>query len=356
MKKITDWIKQHQIVTFYGIAFIITWGLAFSYDAVVNRDQRLLLPVVTTAICGPAFAGIIISSILNTQSRLASRRPFWIALLAAWCLSVLVFLANLKFMGDEPLTLATVLVVMVAVVPVAFVIASAYSRNSSVRNYLSSLVRLRGVVGWSLLALLLMPVMVMVAIPIGRLIGLQSLSYFEFPEVSLTLIGLIVLKFFYQLLFFNSTAEETAWRGFVMPRLQARTSPLFTALIIGFFWAPWHFLFWKADGSPVMTVNFWVEMLIAHMLLSVMIVWICNRAKGSILVAGIMHAATNTVQAFVPIGNVFIVMLLVLIAVVVMRDHMWQRLPYEHPAVYREPSPAELENSTIMPAKEASNI
>lgn len=356
MKKLKYWIKQHQIAAFYMIAFAITWGLAFSYDAVVNRGQDFLMPVVTIAICGPAFSGIIVSSIINTQPKQTSRKSFWIAFLVAWCLSGLVFLANLKYMEGVSLTVAVVIVIMVSVLPVAFVIASAYSRNPAVRNYLSSLVRLRGVWGWSLIALLLIPALTMVSIPIGRVLGAQSLSYFNFPEVNLTLIGLVVVKFFYQLFFFNATAEETGWRGFVMPRLQARTSPLLTALIIGLIWAPWHFLFWKAEGRPVMTVDFWVEMLIGHMLLSVVIVWNCNRAKGSILVAGIAHAATNTVQAFVPMGNIFIVILVVTILLMVVTDRMWERLPSDHPAVYRSQGISELEEGKIMPVQEVSNV
>ena len=356
MNKLKIWIKQHQIAAFYMIAFAITWGLAFSYDAVVNGGQDLWMPVVVVAICGPAFAGIIISSIINTQPKQTSRKSYRIAFLVAWCLSVLVFLANLKYFEGVALTVAVVAVIMVSVVPVAFVIASAYSRNPSVRNYLSSLVRLRGVWGWSLLALLLIPTLTVVAIPIGRFFGVQSLSYFKFPEVNLTLIGLVVVKFFYQLFFFNATAEETGWRGFVMPRLQARTSPLWTALIIGLIWAPWHFLYWKADGRPVMTVEFWIEMLIGHMLLSVVIVWNCNRAKGSILVAGIAHAATNTIQQFVPMGNVFFVILVVTILVMVVIDRMWERLPSDHPAVYRSQGMVEFEEGKIMPVQEVSNV
>ena len=356
MKKLIDWIKQHQIAAFYLIAFTITWGLAFSYDAVINRGHDFLLPVVTFAVCGPVFAGIIISSIINTQPRQRPRKSFWIAFLAAWCSSVLVFLTKMRFIEGVPLTVPAIVVITIAVVPVAFVIASAFSRNPSVKSYLSSLVRLRGVWGWSLLAFMLVPTLTVISIPIGRFLGTQSLAYFKFPEISLTLIGLFAVKFFYQLFFFNATAEETGWRGFVMPRLQARTSPLWSALIIGGIWAPWHFLFWKADGRPVMTVEFWVEMLIAHMLLSVVIVWMCNRAKGSILVAGIAHAATNTIQMVVPMGDIFFLVLFATTLVIVVIDRMWKRLPSDHPAVYCNPYRGSLEKDQTFPIKEVSNV
>jgi len=33
MNKVTDWIKHHQIVTFFILTFAITWGLGFSHTA-----------------------------------------------------------------------------------------------------------------------------------------------------------------------------------------------------------------------------------------------------------------------------------------------------------------------------------
>ena len=76
---------------------------------------------------------------------------------------------------------------------------------------------------------------------ISSLPGRQSISGLRFPESDLTLIGLVAVKFLYQIFFFNATGEEVGWRGFALPRLQARTSPLIAALIIALFWAPWHF-------------------------------------------------------------------------------------------------------------------
>ena len=89
-----------------------------------------------------------------------------------------------------------------------------------------------------------------------------------------------------------------------------------------------------------MTAEFWVEMYIGHILLSVLILWICNRAKGSILVAGFTHAATNTAQAFIPICDSLILTLSVAVLVVILVDRMWKKLPPDHPAVYRSPEHA----------------
>ena len=339
MKKLIYWIKNYQVVAFFLITFIISWGLAFSWDAVLNRDQGLLLPLAFISTCGPGLAGIIISSVINTQPKQGSRKAFWIALLVAWVVSAIVCLANFKFIERLSLSPALIIVFTISVVPVAFILASAYSRIPSVRSYLASLVRLRGVWGWALLALVLSPALLLISIPVDSILNKRPLSSYPFPEISLSLIGPIILKFFYQFFFFNATGEETGWRGFVLPRLQARTNPLVAALIIGFFWATWHFPFWQAQGQPISAVEFLVAMYIGHILMSVLIVWICNRAKGSILVAGFAHAALNTAQAFIPFRDIRSLYPTMLIAalILILIDRMWKKMPADHPAVYQYP-------------------
>jgi membrane protease YdiL (CAAX protease family) len=349
MKKTKDWIKHHQAIAFYVLALSISWGLEFAYDACINRDQYLLLPIAFVGICGPGLAGIIISAFTNTQPKGGSRKEFWIAFVVAWFVSSLVSLANLNFIEHTQLSAVVIGLFTISVVPVAFVIASAYSRNPAVRNYLSSLVRLRGVWGWSFVALLLIPVLFLISVPLDTFLGKQSNLSIQFPKISFSLLGLIAVKFFYQFFFFNATGEETGWRGFVLPRLQARTSPLLASLIIGFIWASWHFPYWRSDGRPVLTLEFWIEMWIGHILASFLIVWMYNRSKGSILVAGIAHAAMNTYQAFAPFSNSLFLILSAAVLVVILSDRMWKRLTSDHPAVHQEPGMFELEK--VVPEK-----
>ena len=337
MNTLSGWIRRHQVIAFFAITFAISWGLGFSWDAVLNRDQGLLLPLAFVATCGPGLAGIIVSAVINTQPKQGSRKAFWIALLVAWVVSALVCLANFTFIEGLSLSPAVVVIFTISVVPVAFILASAHSRIPSVRNYLTSLIRMRGVWGWALLALVLFPALFLIPIPVDSILNKNPLSSYQFPEISLSLIGLIIVKFFYQFFFFNATGEETGWRGFVLPRLQTQTSPLLAALIIGVFWTIWHFFFWKAEGQPILAVEFLIAMFSGHILLSVLIVWIFNRAGGSILVAGFAHAATNTAQAFIPFRDIrsLYPTMFIVILVLVLVDRMWEKLPSNQPEVFQ---------------------
>jgi CAAX protease family protein len=339
MQEVTGWIKRHQVVAFFVLTFGITWGLGFSYGAVLKRGQFLLAPLFFLATCGPALAGIILTAVANTEPRRGTRRGFWIAFFVAWVVSALVFLANNTFINHTPLSSRMIGFALVCVLPVAFVIGMAYSRIPAVRRYLASLIRLRGVWSWALLGLVLFPALHLVSLLINGLLSRRPDPPYQFPEISLALIGLVIVKFLYQLFFFNATGEEVGWRGFALPRLQTRTSPLIAAVVIGFFWATWHFFLWQAEGSPVLSFRFWLEKYALHILASLFIVWIYNRAHGSILVAGVTHAAANTVMAFIPLRSMQGLYLTWTAAALVMIlvDRMWDKLPPDHPAVCRSP-------------------
>ena len=335
----SSWIKRHQVVAFFVLTFAITWGFGFSYGAVLRRGQFLLLPVLYLATCGPALAGIILTRLSNTEPSTGKRRAFWIAFLVAWIVSALVFVANSTILGHRPFSPRLVRFAVISVLPVAFVIGMTHSRVPAVRRYLASLIRLQGVWLWSLLALGLVPGLILLSVPISSILGSHSTTAYPFPDTGAAVIGLVAIKFLSQLFFFNATGEETGWRGFALPRLQARISPLLAALVLALFWVPWHFLLWRAEGKPILAGGFWGEQYLIHILFSMLIVWIYNRSRGSILVAGIAHAAANTTLAFLPGIDFLSLCAVMAVAVLVLigTDRMWAKLPSGHPAVYGPP-------------------
>lgn len=338
MSHLLDWIKRHQIIAFFVITFAITWGLGFSYIA-LYKGEFLLAPLAFVATCGPALAGIIISAVCNTQPREGAKRTYWIAFLVAWVVSALVCIAHNTFINRAPLTSIIVVLTVITVIPVAFVISMTYSRIPTVKNYLASLLRLRGVWGWALLALLWIPALILISIFINDLRWGLLFARNPLPATGIALIGLVIVKFLYQLFFFNATGEEAGWRGFALPRLQMWVSPLVACLALNVFWPLWHFFLWMAEGKPVYSPEYWGQAYLTHLSATVTIVWFYNRSKGSILVAGIVHAAANTAFAFfsnldwATYNSTAAVAALVLILV----GEMWKKLPFDHPAVYQAP-------------------
>lgn len=338
MNKLTDWIERHQILTFFLLTFVLTWGFGLSYFA-ISKGKFLFLPLGFIATCGPALAGIIVTAVSNNQPRQGSRKSQWIAFLIAWIVSMLVWLAHRTIIEHLPISPVLIILILVSVVPVPFVISMAYSNIPAVKSYLTSLIRLRDVWGWSILALAVFPALILLSIPIGNIFGQQSIAALQFPGSGLALIGLIGTKFLYQFFFFNAIGEEICWRGFALPRLQARASPLIASLILACFWIPWHFFLWQSEGQAVKTWDFWINNGSLIVLSSIITAWFYNRSKGSILVAGMLHAAENTNARVLLIQNWYLYFILkaVVALVMILSDRMWKKLPPHHPAVYQEP-------------------
>ena len=86
--------------------------------------------------------------------------------------------------------------------------------------------------------------------------------------------------------------EEPAWRGFALPRLQRRMSPLAAAVLLGMVWALWHVPLWFVPGSFQAQLPF-VAFVLSTIATSVLMTWLFNRSSGSVLIAAIFHAATD---------------------------------------------------------------
>ncbi len=225
---------------------------------------------------------------------------------------------------------------LLIVLPVALVIGAAYSRIPEVKHYLSSLLRLRGVWGWVLLALTFYPATVLLSVPISRALGLQNIMANPPPQTGMTMVGWFSFKFLQNFLFFSAPGEEAGWRGFALPRLQKRLSPIAAGSIIAFFWMLWQIFEWRAEGQPILRLQYWLEATLTHVLMSLVLVWIYNRSKGSILAVGVSQASAITTNLFFPFRPQTGIYLTwaIIVAVVIFADRMWQKLSTDHPAVY----------------------
>jgi membrane protease YdiL (CAAX protease family) len=88
--------------------------------------------------------------------------------------------------------------------------------------------------------------------------------------------------------------EELAWRGFALPRLQAKYNALTSSVILGAIWGLFHLpLFFTTTGSSQAGASF-LPFVYGTIILSILFTWVFNNTKGSVLLAYLFHAATNT--------------------------------------------------------------
>jgi membrane protease YdiL (CAAX protease family) len=100
-----------------------------------------------------------------------------------------------------------------------------------------------------------------------------------------------------------TNGEEIGWRGYTLPRLQKRFSPLVASLILGVVWGLWHlpryFYLDTTLGGGRGIGEFPVELakILPH---AILYTWIFNRTRGSLLLVSLFHAAWNTFWVLLP--------------------------------------------------------
>jgi membrane protease YdiL (CAAX protease family) len=93
--------------------------------------------------------------------------------------------------------------------------------------------------------------------------------------------------------------EEPGWRGFALPKMLERMSPVAASLVLGVFWVAWHIpLFWLPGwgGSDKNLMLF----LLSVGGLSIIMTWLFYRSSMNVIPAMLFHQATNQVQELFP--------------------------------------------------------
>lgn len=109
----------------------------------------------------------------------------------------------------------------------------------------------------------------------------------EFPEFS------FMFFLLYNLLFFGF-GEEVGWRGFALSRLQARYNALGSSILLTLFWAMWHWpLFLYRPGFMDMGSGGTFGWVISLLTGSVLLTWLYNSSKASVLVCAIFHSTVD---------------------------------------------------------------
>lgn len=89
--------------------------------------------------------------------------------------------------------------------------------------------------------------------------------------------------------------EELGWRGWALPRLQARMSPVTAAALLGIVWAAWHLPLVLIADAPLVQAAV-LLLFIAPM--AFLYSWVFNGTGGSVLLVVLLHGAQNGFSAF----------------------------------------------------------
>jgi membrane protease YdiL (CAAX protease family) len=202
------------------------------------------------------------------------------------------------FRGQIPGPLAFVLIVLGSNVPsvLGILFVALLRGRSGVRILLGRLLRARIGLRWYLAAVAL-AVPALCAVWVSTLLGGPS-------PVVVTTISAVVVSFLFSIFPGSAVGEELGWRGFALPRLQARHSALAASLIVGAAWGIYHFPLFLL-GSPIRPLALFLPFAIGSVIMSIFYTWMYNGTGGSLLIVVLLHATTNLplTVVYAPLGE-----------------------------------------------------
>ena len=169
----------------------------------------------------------------------------------------------------------------------AAIVVRATQGHDAVAALFARLVRFKLPAGWYLASL----------IPLG-VVTLAVLGYRlsgGAPEGSTPL----TFTVWFHLLVINPlagpTGEEPGWRGFALPRLLERYSPLKAGLVLGLMWSFWHLMMWLvASGySGTTQLVYILEFTVTIVALNLLMIWIYQHVPDSLAPMVVAHFVFN---------------------------------------------------------------
>jgi len=169
--------------------------------------------------------------------------------------------------------------------------------GDSVRDWARQIVRWRVWPGWYLVAigLAVLPVAIatLVVLPLGVDADLGLLPD-RLPELLPTFVMIALI---------GGGNEEPGWRGFALPRLEARFAPVSATLLLGVVWGLWHLPLLAAEPGTLHGLASLAELgpvvglTLANVVgYAVLLTYVYNVTR-SVLLAIVLHAGFNTANA-----------------------------------------------------------
>jgi membrane protease YdiL (CAAX protease family) len=181
----------------------------------------------------------------------------------------------LSHFPDSPLR--TVLIAVGGFGPMLAAAIVIRSAAGSITEWLRGLLHWRVSVGYYVYALGL-PVLIMAVMNVALAFLGERPDWSQLPDR----IPPYLLTFVLTALIFGGQ-EEPAWRGFALPRLEDRRSPMVATLILGLGWGIWHVPLYGPAGFVVPLV------------LAFFYTWLYNKTR-SILLCVLLHASFTPAQ------------------------------------------------------------
>jgi len=239
--------RRHRVLVFVAITFAVSWSAWLSLAATGHTVGAGFSPLYLLGLLGPLIGAVITTALVGRGSGMRALFARMIRVRAgtrAWGLALLP----------------------IAIAIVAHLVLVFYSM------------------------FLLAPVHV----PTWRTLG----QFTGFPVMNAALLAVL-------LVLVNGYGEETGWRGFLLPTLQRRFSPVVSAVLVAIVWAAWHAPAFLINENyrqmpAAMVPVFFVGLACGSLLLT----YLYNHGRRSIFIVALWHGLFNLVTGTVAAAGI----------------------------------------------------
>lgn len=239
---------------------------------------------------------------LGALSRHAVVVYFMLAYLGSWLVLLPIVLGQqglglLDYLLPEPLYIALFLSSTFAgPFLAAVVLTGLLDGRAGLRTFFARFIQWRVGLRWYLLAVLGYPLVYLGAALAWQGLGVLSGVFANWS--ALFTVYLPALLIFPALI---TWGEEPGWRGFALTRLERTHNPLVASLTVGLLHGLWHLPVFLVTSGPAANGPFnpgtFAFNTINILVITIIWTWVFNRAGQSILMAVLLHSASNATMA-----------------------------------------------------------
>jgi membrane protease YdiL (CAAX protease family) len=176
----------------------------------------------------------------------------------------------------------------------ALVVSHAVGGTSAVRSDLRSAIRLGGAWRSVLVAAAVAAVVAVGAVGINRIIADDPIEI-EVPTLASAVLAVLVMTVL------GGGQEEPGWRGFALPRLEARFGRVAGTVVLAVMWGAWHLPLWLVPDSPQASLH--PATFLLHLVpYSMIFTWLWHHSGGSVPLAMLFHGLNNALAVLFVIG------------------------------------------------------
>ncbi|OGF61387.1 MAG: hypothetical protein A2Y62_05815 [Candidatus Fischerbacteria bacterium RBG_13_37_8] len=288
--------SKYTLPIYVLLTFLISWSLWFT-SGIFSRPAPAEIRdfpwfIAQLGVFMPSILALLFFSLSGNQKRKVSLAAIFlifipVVLLGAWIAAA----APDKILHLN--SLHAIIVIIVALWVMVFFSSLNPCQKDLGLEPQSSLKR----TGWILLSLLFLPALFLISWVLASFSGGVFTATVLTGNVTKVLWSIILL-FAFNLLCAGALGEEIGWRGFVLPRLLEKSSPLRASFILAVIWASWHLPIDIRYGFGLTGAGGIVVRFLWTWPLTIIFTWFYLRSKKSLLVPLLLHASINMLSDF----------------------------------------------------------